>query len=111
MKLYKKLKKANTLYVWCAPEDSARVIKVHRKKKEERHEEYSDITRIVDRYKRSWYGLNYEHDNFLKSLGELRWRKNFIRYDVFKEGHKIDDKSYDIINRLRYLRGESVWTV
>jgi len=110
-KLYKKLKKANTLYVWCAPEDSDRVIKVHRKKKEERHEEYSDISRIVDRYKRSWYGLNYEHDNFLKSLGELRWRKNFIRYDVFKEGHKIDDKAYDIINRLRYLRGEAVWTV
>ena len=49
--------------------------------------------------------------NFLKSLGELRWRKNFIRYDVFKEGHTIESKSYDIINRLRYLRGEAVWTV
>ena len=104
-------KKANTLYVWCAPEDSAKVIRTHRKKKEERHEEYSDITRIVDRYKRSWYGLNYEHNNFLKSLGELRWRKNFIRYDVFKEGHKLDDKAYDVINRLRYLRGEAVWRV
>ena len=108
--LYKRLKKARTLYVWCSPEEDKKVIKEHKKKKEERHEEYSDISKVVKRYRKAWYGLYYEFDNFLKSLGALKYRSNFIRYDVFNEGHKIDEKIYDSINRLRFLRGEAKWT-
>jgi|TARA_R100001510_G_scaffold47358_1_gene44656 thymidylate kinase len=107
--LYKKLKEANTLYVWCAPEDSSKVINMHKNKKLERHEEYSDISKVVERYRRSWYGNNNEHKNFLSSLGMLKEKSNFIRYDVFKEGSMIDVKVYTIINRLRYLKGECPW--
>ena len=41
---------------------------------------------------------NENNNNFLKTLSPLKERKDFIRYDLFKDGHKMDAFIDKIIN-------------
>ena len=96
--IYEMLQKERPLYVWCCPEDVSRVKENHRINKEKRHEEYDNIDKVVDFYYQHWFGKP-GRNNFLSKLSPLRERDNFIRYDRFKDGHKLDDVKEKIIER------------
>ena len=97
--LYNRLKDQGTKYVWCIPEDIARVKENHRINKELRHEEYDNIDSVIDDYYFSWFGKP-KRQVFLRNLSPLRERKDFIRYDMFKDGHKLDEFTEKVINAL-----------
>lgn len=88
--LYNRLKDQKTFYVWCIPEDIERVKENHRINRELRHEEYHDIDKVVDYYYYHWFGKP-DRNNFLSTLSPLRDRKDFMRYDMFKDGYKLDE--------------------
>jgi thymidylate kinase len=96
-KLYNILKDRGAKYVWCIPEDTARVKENHRINREQRHEEYHDIDNVIDDYYFSWFG-KCKRNNFLRTLSPLRDRNDFIRYDMFKDGHKLDQFTNRIFN-------------
>jgi len=95
--LYKKLKERKALYIWCIPEDKERVKENHRINRELRHEEYHDIDNVIDDYYFSWFG-KCKRNNFLTKLSPLKERDDFIRYDLFKDGHKMDAFIDKVIN-------------
>ena len=49
-KIYEFLRNRGALYVWCIPEDTQRVKDNHKINRENRHEEYHDIDKVVDYY-------------------------------------------------------------
>jgi len=69
----------------------------HRINREQRHEEYHDIDNVIDDYYFSWFG-KCKRNNFLRTLSPLRDRNDFIRYDMFKDGHKLDQFTNRIFN-------------
>ena len=101
--LYKKLKERGAKYIWCIPEDTQRVKDNHRINREKRHEEYYDIDNVVDYYYYHWFSKP-KRANFLSEISPLRERDNFIRYDMFKDGHKLDEFSNKIIERSMVLQ-------
>jgi thymidylate kinase len=101
--IYEQLKNNGTLYVWCIPEDTERVKENHRINRERRHEEYPDIDDVVDYYYQHWFSKP-KRSNFLSDLSPLRERINFIRYDLFKDGHKLDEFTNKIMERLMVLQ-------
>jgi thymidylate kinase len=91
------LKSHGAIYIWAIPEDYERLIEEHKTRREERHEEYHDITSVVKRYYDHWYGTYEGPDNYLKKIQPLNKRDDFIRYDRFTDKDILDK----IINRLR----------
>ena len=85
------------------PEDTQRVKDNHKINRENRHEEYHDIDKVVDYYYYHWFGKP-KRSNFLSDLSPLKERDNFIRYDMFKDGHKLDEFSDKIIERSMVLQ-------
>ena len=102
-KIYETLHNQGALYVWCIPEDTQRVKDNHKINREKRHEEYHDIDNVVDYYYQHWFGKP-KRSNFLSDLSPLRERNNFIRYDMFKDGHKLNEFSDKIIERSMVLQ-------
>ena len=102
-KIYEFLRNRGALYVWCIPEDTQRVKDNHRINREKRHEEYHDIDDVVNYYYQHWFGKP-ERSNFLSSISPLRERDNFVRYDMFKDGHKLDEFTDKIIERSMMLQ-------
>ena len=96
-KLYYILKSRGAKYIWCVPEDIARVKENHRINKELRHEEYDNIDSVIDDYYFSWFGKP-KRQVFLRNLSPLRDKKDFVRYDMFKDGHKLDEFTSKIFN-------------
>tara|TARA_R100001015_G_C4621020_1_gene178127 strand:+ start:177 stop:740 length:564 start_codon:yes stop_codon:yes gene_type:complete len=97
--LYNRLKDRGAKYVWCIPEDTARVKENHRTNREQRHEEYHDIDNVIDDYYFSWFG-KCKRNNFLNTLSPLRDRNDFIRYDLFRDGHKLAEFTKRIFNAI-----------
>ena len=52
---------------------------------------------VIDDYYFSWFG-KCKRNNFLNTLSPLRDRNDFIRYDMFKDGHKLDQFTKKIFN-------------
>ena len=96
--IVKKLRQEGALYVWCSPEDTNRVKENHRKNRELRHEQYYDIDKVIELYDNYWHGLE-DRKNILYGLSPLKLRDDFIRYDMFKEGHDLDSVKEKIIER------------
>ena len=88
--LYNKLKDRNAKYIWCIPEDKTQVKENHRINRTKREEEYWDIDRVIDGYYHAWYS-RMDSKNFIGSLSPLKERADFIRYDFYKDGHKMDE--------------------
>ena len=101
--IYQTLQNQGTLYVWCIPEDTQKVKENHRINRVKRHEEYFDIDSVVNYYYQHWFGKP-KRTNFLSDLSPLRERENFIRYDMFKDGHKLDEFTDKIIERSMMLQ-------
>jgi hypothetical protein len=97
--LYNRLKERNAKYIWCIPEDTARVKENHRLNKTLRHEEYDNIDSVIDDYYFSWFG-KCKRNVFIKNLSPLRERKDFIRYDLFKDGYKLDEFTDKVLNAI-----------
>ena len=97
--LYNRLKERGAQYIWCIPEDTARVKENHRLNKTLRHEEYDNIDSVIDDYYFSWFG-KCKRNVFIKNLSPLRERKDFIRYDMFKDGYKLDQFTDRIFNAI-----------
>jgi GTPase SAR1 family protein len=87
--LYNKLKERGAKYIWCIPEDKTQVKENHRINRTKREEEYWDIDQVIDGYYHAWY-TRLESKNFICSLSPLKERADFIRYDYYKDGHKMD---------------------
>ena len=62
-----------------------------------------DIDKVVDYYYYHWFGKP-KRSNFLSDLSPLKERNDFIRYDMFKDGHKLDEFSNKIIERSMILQ-------
>ena len=60
---------------------------------------YFDIDNVVNYYYQHWFGKP-KRPNFLSDLSHLKERNDFIRYDMFKDGHKLDEFSDKIIEKL-----------
>jgi hypothetical protein len=101
-KVYELLHKERPLYVWCCPEDISRVKENHRVNQTIRHEEYSNIDEVVNLYYKHWFGRP-NNNSYLSKISPLRERDNFIRYDMFKDGHRLDEVSDKITERAMVL--------
>jgi len=95
--IFNELKKHNAYYIWAVPKDYKKLIEEHKIRREERHEEYYDISNVVERYNDYWHGTYNGPDNFLKTIQPLKDRNDFIRYDRFEDEYILDK----IINKLR----------
>ena len=58
---------------------------------------------MVNYYYQHWFGKP-KRSNFLSSISPLRERDNFVRYDMFKDGHKLDEFTDKIIERSMMLQ-------
>lgn len=96
--VYKMLRTERPLYVWCCPEDITRVKENHRENKKIRHEEYDNIDEVVNLYYYHWFGKP-NRKSFLTKMSPLKERDEFLRYDMFKDGHKLNEVSERIIER------------
>jgi GTPase SAR1 family protein len=61
--------------------------------------EYDNIDSVIDDYYFSWFG-KCKRNVFIKNLSPLRERKDFIRYDMFKDGYKLDQFTDRIFNAI-----------
>jgi len=84
--LYYDLKEIGTKYIWCLPSDLQQVKDNHIRNREIRHEHYYNIEKVIDLYHAYWYGIKTNTHNFLSSLGSLKDKDDFIRYDMFTHG-------------------------
>ena len=100
--LYNRLKDQGANYVWCMPEDKTQVKENHRINRTKRLEEYWDIDNVIDGYYHAWFS-KVKVNNFIGTLSPLKNRSDFIRYDMFKDGHKLDEFTNKLIDeRYRY---------
>ena len=88
--LWKYLSREGAIYVWCIPDDIKKVKENHNNNKKIRHEEYNDIDKVIEIYLNCWEDKHPKENSFLSLLCPLKNRKDFVRYDMFKEGHDLE---------------------
>ena len=67
-------------------------------------EEYHDIDKVIEMYNDYWNYptsklVNFHKNNLMDQLAPLKRRPDFIRYDMFKEGHDLDAVTERIIDK------------
>ena len=92
-----RLKDRKAKYIWCIPEDKTQVKENHRINRTKREEEYWDIDKVIDGYYHAWYS-KLDINNFIGALSPLNEREDFVRYDFYKDGHKMDAFIDKVIN-------------
>ena len=88
--IWRYLHREGAIYVWCIPDDIKKVKENHNINKKIRHEEYNDIDKVIDMYLNCWEDNHPKENSFLSLLCPLKNRKDFVRYDMFKEGHDLE---------------------
>ena len=102
--IYRRLKLEGALYVWCLPSDIEQVKQNHRINREKRKEAYYDIDKVIQMYNDYWNYptsnlINFHQNNLMDTLAPLKKRPDFIRYDMFKEGHDLNAVTERIIDK------------